>query len=450
MYKLLPRVSNASVKFQNMKTAKFARRAIPVKNRSQLEEITVAILGNANSGKSSMVGVLTNPILRNFTVGDFLEKKEIPDMVLDNGNGSARESILQYIHEQKTGRTSSITYNYMLQKEPNDSEKIISFVDLAGHEAYLKTTIRGVTSSYPDYALVCIEKSITKTTLEHMQLLFILNIPFAVVMSKIDIMAEDKLKYNIERATRYIKKTGRRPFIVKNDEDIKLSVSNVIVPIVLLSNKTGLGYDKLIPILNLIKRKPTKIIPNAFVIDSVYTVSGFGLVVCGIAGIEITKNDDLFLGPFNSTQENNVFIKAKVRTIHDDYRNFVDNLEIGARGCLCIKIDNKYKQKIRSGLVLVKSQDNVNPVKKFKAQIHVFNGTSCTITPGYNAFLNTGVVKSSVKFNKILKNDKPIYCTRGGETNTAELEFLRNSYCITPGEIFIFREGNTIGYGTVL
>lgn len=36
------------------------------------------------------------------------------------------------------------------------AEKTITFVDLCGHEAYLKTTIYGLTGLFPDYALVIV------------------------------------------------------------------------------------------------------------------------------------------------------------------------------------------------------------------------------------------------------------------------------------------------------
>lgn len=418
-------------------------------DRENIKEATITILGNANSGKSSLVGILSNPNLwplideytdaENTTLG-------IPEEILDDGNGRSRREIMQFIHEQKTGRTSSITYNYMLI---NRGYKIISIVDLAGHEAYLKTTIRGVTSSYPDYGFVCIEKSITRITKEHMQILYILNIPFSIIMTKIDIMPEDKLKENLKNVFKLMKKLNKTPFIIKKREDLNVikNCHENICPIFLLSNKSGIGFDKLLLFINIINKKETKIIPNNYVIDAIYTVSGFGLVVSGISGIEVKKGEEMFLGPFMKG-DSYEFIKAKVRTIHDDYRNFVDVLPRGVRGCLCLKIDNKYRNKLKSGFVLAHKPDDIKPLKTFKAKIYIFNGTYCTIKEGYNAYVNTGIIRGGVKFNKIAQ-DKTQYI-RAGSVSIAELEFLKNAYCLSPGEIFIFREGLTIGYGEVL
>ena len=52
-------------------------------------EVRVAVIGNVDSGKSTLVGVLTRS-------------------VLDDGRGSARSKVFKHGHEEATGRTSSI------------------------------------------------------------------------------------------------------------------------------------------------------------------------------------------------------------------------------------------------------------------------------------------------------------------------------------------------------
>ena len=37
------------------------------------------------------------------------------------------------------------------------SSKILTFIDLAGHQKYLKTTIFGLTSHQPDFALLVVD-----------------------------------------------------------------------------------------------------------------------------------------------------------------------------------------------------------------------------------------------------------------------------------------------------
>jgi GTPase len=57
-------------------------------------DMRIAIVGNVDSGKSTMVGVLTSGRL-------------------DNGRGLARSSIFRHRHELESGRTSSITQHIM-------------------------------------------------------------------------------------------------------------------------------------------------------------------------------------------------------------------------------------------------------------------------------------------------------------------------------------------------
>ena len=110
-------------------------------------EVNFAVLGNVDAGKSTLVGVLTQNCL-------------------DDGKGSARHSVLVLPHEKSTGRTSSISINVLgftaegkavdsnisarknlnyLHEISLHSSKIVNFIDLAGHEKYLKTTIAGFT-----------------------------------------------------------------------------------------------------------------------------------------------------------------------------------------------------------------------------------------------------------------------------------------------------------------
>ena len=54
----------------------------------------MAVLGNVDSGKSTLLGVLTQ--------GE-----------LDNGRGRARLNLFRHLHEIQTGRTSSISFEIL-------------------------------------------------------------------------------------------------------------------------------------------------------------------------------------------------------------------------------------------------------------------------------------------------------------------------------------------------
>ena len=189
------------------------------------EECSIAVCGPVDAGKSSLIGVLTS--------GD-----------LDDGRGSARNKILVHAHERETGRTSNITYNPLVYKKKDDNtialsnlkgnniiiktrseckwdHKITSFIDLAGHEKYLKTTIFGVTGMFPDYGIVVIgaNTGITKLTREHIGILLYLNIPFIITITKVD-MAPKEIYQNLCNQLKKLlgKNTFRKVLYFINDD----------------------------------------------------------------------------------------------------------------------------------------------------------------------------------------------------------------------------------------
>ena len=105
--------------------------------------IRVAVVGNVDAGKSTMIGTLTSSCL-------------------DDGRGSSRTSIMKHRHEIESGRTSTASTHLMgfrstgeaiagkdsvranrrksEDEVARESYRVITLMDLAGHEKYLKTT----------------------------------------------------------------------------------------------------------------------------------------------------------------------------------------------------------------------------------------------------------------------------------------------------------------------
>nr|DBA27390.1 TPA: hypothetical protein GDO54_011548 [Pyxicephalus adspersus] len=129
-----------------------------VPDNQQFLDLRVAVLGNVDSGKSTLLGVLTQ--------GE-----------LDNGRGRARLNLFRHLHEIQSGRTSSISFeilgfnskgevvNYSESRTAEQicesASKMITFIDLAGHHKYLKTTIFGLTSYCPDFAMLVVDEIYT-------------------------------------------------------------------------------------------------------------------------------------------------------------------------------------------------------------------------------------------------------------------------------------------------
>ena len=170
-----------------------------------MEEIRIAAIGNVDSAKSTTISVIANN-------------------VLDDGKGKARSMIMKHPHEKDTGRTSSVTQHYI-----KTDNSIIGFVDLAGHEKYLKTTVSGLNGYFIDYAMVTIgvDRGIIGMTKEHMAIALALNLPLFLVITKIDIAVEKKLQ-NIQKKLANIFKhpiAGRKQ-IEKIDDFIDSLIQN--------------------------------------------------------------------------------------------------------------------------------------------------------------------------------------------------------------------------------
>lgn len=166
-------------------------------------------------------------------------------MVLDDGRGSARSKVFNYIHEQKTGRTSSISHEIIgfksngQQIEPpntknknelwghivEQSDKVMTLLDLCGHEKYLKTTVFGLTSHFPDYAMIIVgaNMGVQRMTKEHLGIAIALKIPLYVILTKIDIAPEKVYKETLETINKLIRMSGgnqRKPMIITKDDDL--------------------------------------------------------------------------------------------------------------------------------------------------------------------------------------------------------------------------------------
>lgn len=370
-------------------------------------DIKVAVAGNVDSGKSSLIGVLING------------KK-------DNGRGLARLSVFNYPHEIKTGRTSSIAHqimgfdslgnivNYDNQHKLDwpeivkKSSKIISFYDLAGHEKYLKTTILGLSSCVPDLCLITIgaNMGVTKMTKEHIFLCIMLNIPFIVVITKIDICKnrEDVLKQTIQSIKKLLKLPGIRrvTYKINNKEDILLTSknreNNSIVPLFYISNVTGEGIDLVKNYLNFINKhkdnKNNEAKNVEFHIDSTFYVTGVGTIVGGQLKFgTISIGDKLYLGP--NTNQYDPYI---VKSIHVKRTN-VDMVKASCYACLCLK--RLQRKNVRKGYVLLGEKTPKLVIREFDADITVLKSHATTIRVGYEPILHVMNIRQSAKIIKI-------------------------------------------------
>jgi len=442
-------------------------------------ETVFAIAGPVDAAKSTLIGVLTH--------GE-----------LDNGNGFARNKILVHPHEKDSGRTSHITYNSILYKykdgiinlyntknifnitktieynDAKDTDKLVSFLDLAGHEKYLGTTLFGITGLFPDYGIVVIAANtgITKLTREHLGILLYLKIPIIITITKIDLAPRQiymdlcnqlkillsrklsvKLKPNdvLNKSLHFINANSKESSNNETKHYIDHMLGNHdIIPIISISNKEGQNIDNLHKLLYTLppreKWTNNKIDGSIFYIDSAFNVSGIGLVLAGTGrGEPIKLKQKLYLGPFNGQ-----FKEIIVRTIHNSIREHITETNIGTQCCLAIKGTNQkdeiHKYMIKKGMIILDNIDKFknNITKTFWARINILHHSS-TIRTGYCPTIHCGPIRQAARLN--MDNNSVL---RTGDNTIVQFTFISHPEFIEEDMTFFFRDGTTKGMGQIL
>ncbi|XP_045111177.1 GTP-binding protein 1-like isoform X2 [Portunus trituberculatus] len=410
-------------------------------------EVRVAVVGNVDAGKSTLLGVLTH--------GE-----------LDNGRGTARMKLFRHKHEMETGRTSSVGNDILgfdsqgkVVNKPDHghldwvkiceaSSKVITFIDLAGHERYLKTTVFGMTGHLPDFTMLMVgaNAGVVGMTKEHLGLALALNVPVFVIVTKIDMCPPNVLQDTLKLLHKILKSAGCRkvPLLVRNPEDVVVSATNFVserlCPIFQVSNVSGENLDLLTMFLNLLSSRTPQNDndPAQFQIDDTYQVPGVGVVVSGtcLKGV-IRVNDTLLLGP-NGLGD---FIPMPIKSIHRK-RMPVREVRGGQTASFALK---KIKvHDVRKGQVLVDPSLNPTSCWEFKGEILVLHHPT-TISTKYQAMVHVGSVRQTAS---IIAMDKE--CLRTGDKAIVHFRFIKHPEYLKSGLKMVFREGRTKAVGRVL
>jgi len=188
-------------------------------------------------------------------------------------------------HRQVEVERTNATKNQAWSHIATNSKKLVTFLDLCGHEKYLKTTMFGLVGLMPDYSMIIVgaNMGIQRMTKEHLGISLALKVPIFVVITKTDIAPEDVFDKTKETLIKILRSPTcqRMPVIVKDDDDVKVFANSMasdrVTPIFAISNVTGQGIPKLKEFLSLLQsrihlsghfRKATD--PVEFLIDGVY------------------------------------------------------------------------------------------------------------------------------------------------------------------------------------
>lgn len=425
-------------------------------------DIRVAVIGNVDAGKSTMLGVLTKGSL-------------------DDGRGKARVDLFRHKHELESGRTSCIgqellgisadgsTVNATYTTSTGivrrlgwedvclKAFKVYTFMDLAGHEKYLKTTMFGLTGCSPDYAMLMVgaNAGMIGMAKEHLALAFALSTPVFIVITKIDSCPAPVLQDSIRQLTKILKSTAykRTPIMIKDSNDIILTVQNFgadrLCPIFQVSNVTGEGINLLLSFMNLLPTTQTKYdqtLAAEFQISETYSVPGVGAVVSGtmLSGV-VKTGDKVLIGPDDFGQWSSITVKSI-------QRKRIDVQETVASQCASFALKKWKRNQIRKGMIIVSSdyfklQPLINPTAKacleFEAEVIIlFHST--TIGAKYQAMLHCGVVRQTAQMTLLSTT-----VLRTGDRSVVKFTFIQRPEFLKVGMRMLFREGRTKGVGRI-
>ena len=409
-----------------------------------LKEIRLAVIGNVDSGKSTLVGCLTKGIK-------------------DDGRGYARKFVFNYQHENESGRTSSIAeeiigfrngkmiYSSRLNDKKNvswkdiasQSDHVITLLDLCGHEKYLKTTMYGVSALLPHYAVILIgtNMGVQRMTKEHLGIVISLNIPFFIVFTKVDIAPKEVKEKTINTFTSLLK-TGlqKSVFNVKSEKDAEFAAKNVpmgnLVPIFQVSTVTGEGNAEL-SLLKTAKDKTEVLLDNAF--NTKVGCIHAGVVIAG----KLEVNQKLLLGP---TQDG-FFKPVQIREIQF-LRVTVNEICCGNSCSFKLKsLDKNFElntNTFKKGMVLLDPEIKLEPTLEFEVEALIVHHSS-TIKVGYQSVVHCHVVRQTCT---IVAMDKEFL--RSGDKGIIRFKFIKKPEYLHLGDTILFREGRTRGKGKII
>ena len=402
-------------------------------------EITIGVLGEGGTGKSTIIGVLING-------------------VLDNGKGLARTNVFRHKHEILCGKTSSFSHQILgfdeegkltnygdllkpsLSQIVSKSTKIINFYDMAGgNKTFNKSTLSTLSKEYLDYLLFVIsaKDEITKKTEDLLRLIYNIDLPVIAIINKIDLVSDSELEKTVRKYKETIKKLKKIPIIIKNDEDVALFSRSMeekeILVTFLVSTLTFNGglnlfknFLKSLPKLNETiykndklkqKQKELELEKMEFDIHEIIHKENNAILSGIVSSGKLRTNSKCFLGPDISGN----FIKVEVCDIHCKKVSVSYSFK-GQYCSVCIKslgkINTLTKENVKKGMYLLDTRITPIASRLFEIEVWTIDDTTRTLKNTYQPILNIKHVRQGVK----IKNPDEIFLFLSDNKRINDLE----------------------------
>ena len=412
-------------------------------------EITMGVLGEEGTGKSTIIGVLINGYL-------------------DDGKGLARQNVFRHKHEILCGKTSSFSHqilgfdeegkltNYGDLLRPSKSQivskstKIINFYDMAGgNKTFNRTTLSTLSNEYLDYLLFVIsaKEPITKKIEDLLGFMYNIDVPVITIINKIDLISDEELEKFVKKYKETIKKLNSElnlqkiPIIIKNDEDVELFSRSMdekeILVTFLVSTLTWDGgltlfknFLKSLPKVNETicnqdlkqKLKELELEKMEFDIHEIIYKETNAILTGIVSSGKLKSNSKCYLGP----DSNGNF---KIVEVCDIFcKNVAVSYSFKGQYCsVCIKslgnINTLTRENVKKGMSLLDMRINPIASRLFEIEIWTIDDTTKIIKNSYQPILNIKHIRQGVK----IKNPDDIFLFLSDNKRLNDLEkFIEN------------------------
>jgi GTPase len=438
----------------------------------------IAVMGHVDAGKSTLIGVLSRGLL-------------------DNGRGLARSYVLAHPHELESGRTTSATHHLIgyteegkpvyqtgqaasnaAQKDKSwthiieTSSSHVTLVDLPGHKGYLKNAIAGLLSHHVHFTIVVMNasKGVEKMTKAHLKILCAMHIPFACVWTKLDMTTKEKFMQHDQALKQLLRSDAfhrRRPLTIRDSTSLDwlsddYESNQKIVPVFNTSSVKDISMSLIHTFLQRLsicsyfadRYTALRRLPLRMEIQDVWKVPYVGLVVSAHVFEGTLKQDaHVVVGPF----EDDSFRDAYVSSI--EYKRTSTQQCTSGDSCTIALRSREFELcDVRRGMIVLNKDRPRTAVRSFQADVYVLHHAT-TIKIGFQSMIHCNSIRQSACIDQIYTDEKSDEKSnqddaetvlRSGSRARVMLRFMNHSEYVTPGTIFLFREGEARGVGQVV